>query len=212
MNAPGRRVACGVVGLLCVLALRPARCSAQATKAYNFAANPSDLQSVGGFLGVCGLPESQLSPKSVETMKNAPATDTMKIIKKAMADKLTDEALCVGYITGLYEGWNEGNDHGVMVAHTQAAVPLNLTPVLKSMSLKEIEAIEAESRTDVACVPNHATFGDLKNTVTAYLRSQVRSNPLLRLALTSRLFPYALLHAFPCPATPPEPKSNRAKR
>lgn len=167
-------------------------------KHYDFAASPSDVQTVAGFLDVCGLPENQMPPKNVEAMKNAPATDTVKIRKKAMTAKVTDEVLCVGYVSGLYEGWKEGHDHGVLVANLHAAVPLDPSPVLKSMPTKEITAIDTEMKTDIPCVPDHVTFGDLKDAVVKYFRDELKKTPFLGLVPTSRLFPYALLNAFPC--------------
>jgi hypothetical protein len=41
-------------------------------------------------------------------------------IEKALAAKQADDSLCLGYLTGLIDGWKEGDEHGVVAAHFTA--------------------------------------------------------------------------------------------
>lgn len=191
-----RRIVRRMVGFLFILIICSTVCSGQSAK-------PSDLQSVGGFLDFCDLRDGQTSKKTAEAMGNLPPGDVIEAIKKVQADALANLSLCLGYVNGLYEGWKEGHDHGVMATHLHSAVPLDWRPALKSMSAKELDILDAEIKTDVPCVPDRATFGDLRGVVAKYLREEVKKNSLSTLALTSHLFPYALRAAFPCPAGQP---------
>jgi hypothetical protein len=69
----------------------------------------SNIQMAGGFLDVCGRPETQLSKAQMDTVKNAPPSQTMDVLKKAMDDRLAEQILCIGYVAGLIEGWKEGH-------------------------------------------------------------------------------------------------------
>jgi hypothetical protein len=200
-----------IVGLCWALVLLPLCCLAQNTTLQK-------LQTVGGFLEVCGREDPQLSKERIEAVAKAPPGEVMHAIEKVWAAGFADQTLCLGYLNGLYEGWEEGHQHGVLAATFPAGLPRlevfgaptplpDLSTALKSLSDKELETLGAALENDVPCTPDHMTFGELKEVVVKYVRGRVEESSAYRFWLTSRMFPEALREAFPCPvAKPATPK------
>ena len=164
-----------------------------------------EIQTAGGFLDVCGRKDLQASKKSMEAVEKAPTGEVIDTMKKAMDDSVADHALCLAYLAGLVDGWKEGHEHGVLAAHFPAGVPLprDVSTALKSLSDKEVGAASAAMENDVPCLPEHLTFGELKDTAVKYIRDQLTPNPFLRSVPTFRMVPLALRDAFPCPGGTP---------
>ena len=190
------------VGLCWALVLLPFCCFAQ-TATLLAPVRPQKLQTVGGFLEVCGREPTQLSKERMEAVAKAPPGEFMDALEKAWDQGLADQTLCLGYLNGLYEGWEEGHQHGVLAAKFPAGVPRDLSTAVKSLSPEEMRTTLAAFKNDVPCTPDHMTFGELQEVVVKYLRGQVKENPLFTLLLTSRMFPVALREAFPCPVGKP---------
>lgn len=159
----------------------------------------SDIQRAGGFLDVCGLKASQSPKKSMDAVLKAPTGEVIDAIHKAMDEKVAEISLCIGYLTGLKEGWKEGHEHGVMAAHFPGGVPRGLAEAeaWKSMPTEELRAMGAEMKNDVPCLPEHLTVGQLNDAVIQYIR---RQNPIMLIVPTARMVPAAMQDAFPCPA------------
>ncbi len=120
---------------------------------------------------------------------------------KVLSDANADHSMCLAYLEGLYEGWKEGNSHGVVVAHVHAPPPRDskaMEAAFESMSPKELEAVRGDLKTDVPCVPEHMTFGDLLNTAVAYFQTEEKRSPFAAAYLTANILPDALRSAFPC--------------
>jgi hypothetical protein len=183
--------------LVC-FALLSVCCSAQS-------ANPSDLQTVGGFLDFCGLKDGQISKRSLEKTKAAPPEKVVEAIQQSMRDSVADKALCLGYLNGLVEGWKEGHEHGVLAARFPAGVPKpeEMDKALKTLSAEQLKADVAGMSNDVPCLPEHLTFGDLNDAVVKGLHERADKSPFARIFLTSRTVPQVLQDAFPCPAPQP---------
>jgi hypothetical protein len=176
--------------------------------------NISELQTAGRFLDACGASADSLSKKATDALQDSLARATPDQVQakfqKAMSDSVADEALCLGYLTGLKEGWEEGHVHGVEAVFFPDGVALDISDGVKSLSTKELEAANKAMNNDVPCLPEHATLGDLKDGVIKYMRDQIRANPVLSIAPTSRLFPTSLRRAFPCTNNQPSGSGSSA--
>ncbi len=175
-------------------------------------ATPSSIGTAGGFLDVCGLKDTQLSKETMDTVKKAPTGEAMETLNKALAQKTAEVNLCLGYLKGLMEGWQEGHEHGVMAAHFPDGVPRDVTNAVKSLPDKEIDAMGAEFKNGVPCLREHISIGGIREIVVNYIRDQVTASPLMGLVPTSRMFPLALLAAFPCPTVKPAVKPSDPPR
>ena len=191
-----------IVGLFWALVLLPFCCFAQIATLLA-PVRPQKLQTVGGFLEVCGRESTQLSKERFDAVAKAPPDEFMDALEKAWDQGLADQTVCLGYLTGLYEGWKEGHEHGVLAATFPAGVPRDLETALKSLSLKELEAVRAAFENDVPCTPDDMTFGELQAVVVKYFCREFEEDPLSSILLTSRKFPEALRDAFPCPVAKP---------
>jgi len=197
-----------VIGLFCAPLLLSTSCFAQT-------ASPSDLTSAGGFLDVCGRPPGEVSKKSLDAVAKAPTSEKWDAMKKSWADATADHALCLAYLTGLYEGWEEGNAHGVFAAlcpEDLAAISAGVPRDLKSVSDQQLQAQVTAMKTDVPCTPKHITIGEVKDVVVKYIRGRVGNSGFARLASTSALVPLALRDAFPCPAEQPTKQPSKDVR
>lgn len=195
-----------MVGLCWALVLLPFCCFAQTGTLFS-PVRPQKLQTVGGFLEVCGREPSQTSKERMEAVAKVPPGEYIDALEKVMAAGFADQTVCLAYLTGVYDGWEEGHEHGVLAAKFPAGVPRDLSTALKSLSLEEVRTTLAAFKNDVPCTPNDMTFGQLQEVVVKYLRREVEKKPLFTLLLTSRMFLGALREAFPCPvAKPATPK------
>ena len=197
-----------MVGLCWALVLLPFCCFAQTASSPIAPVSPQKLQSIGGFLEVCGREWTKVSKVRMEAMRKAPLGEVSDTFEKVLAAGIADQFVCSGYLTGLYEGWKEGHEHGVLAAKFPAGVPRDLSTALKSLSDEELESTLAAFDNDVPCIPDHITSGELREVVVKYLRREVEGKILFfEILLTSRMFPEALREAYPCPvAKPATPK------
>jgi hypothetical protein len=106
-------------------------------------ASISKLLTADGFLDVCGGSESQLSKEQVAAMKSAPPSQAMDALKKGMDDRLAEEAMCIGYVAGLTEGWKEGHEHGVVAAQFPDGWPRDEKKALSALPEKQLQAASA---------------------------------------------------------------------
>jgi hypothetical protein len=160
------------------------------------AAALSDIRSLGGFLSVCGLPDSQASKFTMDRVKHDPGFDVYKVGE----EKIREQALCVAYSVGLYDGWKEGHDDGVLTTHMpDGIVPFpDLQPALKSLSTKELATLGVQMHSDLPCDSDNQTAGDVRDALVKYARNISNSNPFSGTILMSRLVHPAMLSAFPC--------------
>jgi len=160
------------------------------------AASLSDIRTVGGFLEVCGIGDSQSSKFTMERVKHDPDFK----IEKMFEEKLREQSLCLAYSLGLYEGWKEGHDDGVLTAHLpDGVVPFpDIQPALKSIPQKELAAIKSQMHTDIPCDPEKQTAGEIRDALVSYARTVSNSNPFSGVIPMSRFVHPATLAAFPC--------------
>lgn len=178
------------VALLCLI-LAPAFCFAQI-------APVSKLQTAGGFLEVCGRSDTQLSKEQTGTLKSAPVGQTMEALKKAMDDRLAEEAMCLAYVAGLAEGWKEGHEHGVTAAQFPDGWPEDEEKAVKALPLKQLQAANAAMKVDVPCIPDYVTIGQMRDILAKY----IREHPLIDPAMTHHVIWLAFQQAFPCTLQP----------
>jgi len=173
-------------------------------------AKPSDIQTVGGFLKFCGPDADFAAKRRKDAVAAAAPGRSLEALQQVMADELSDQALCLGYIAGIDEGWQEGNEHGVLASFFPEHVPsrYELEAALKKQSYEQVAAGSAAMKNDVFCTPEHMTFGDLRDTIVRYYKFQVSKNPLFAILPTARLFHEAMKDAYPCPVSAePPPKT-----
>jgi Ssp1 endopeptidase immunity protein Rap1a len=149
------------------------------------AATPPAIEDARGFLDICGL-KDKLSKENM-------AEPT---IEKALAAKQADDSLCLGYLTGLIDGWKEGHEHGVVAAHFTAGFPQDEFAAFKAMPEKERQDMGVAFKVDVPCLPDKVTLGELRDIVVKWIQDS--KDPLLSELRTSRAVELALRAAFPC--------------
>jgi Rap1a immunity proteins len=165
-------------------------------------ASISKLQTAGSFLEVCGRADTQLSREQGETVKNAPPSQVVDSLKKAMDDRLAEETMCIGYVAGLVEGWKEGHEHGVAAAQFPDGWPQDEEKALIALPLKQLQAANAAMKVDVPCIPDYVTIGQQRDIVVKYIREQQTKNPFIGIAMTHRVIWLAFQQAFPCTLQP----------
>ena len=158
----------------------------------------SKLQTADGFVEVCGQPDSQPSRDQLATMKKSPPSQLADALRKAMDDRMAEEAMCIGYVAGLVEGWKEGHEHGVAAAQFPEGWPQDQEKALAALPLKQLQAANLAMNVDVPCVPDYITIGQERDILVKY----IRSNPLLGAAMTHRVIWLAFQEAFPCKLHP----------
>lgn len=158
----------------------------------------SKLRTAGGFLEVCGRTDTQLSKEQGETVKNAPPSQMMDSLKKAMDDRLAEETMCIGYVAGLIDGWREGHEHGVAAAQFPDGWPKDEQKALAALPLKQLQGASAAMKLDVPCIPDYVTIGQERDILVKY----IRDNPFVGIALTQRVMWLAFQQAFPCTMQP----------
>jgi hypothetical protein len=165
-------------------------------------ASVSKLVSAGGFLEVCGLSDTQPSKEQIATMKSAPPPQAMGALQKALDDRLAEEAMCVGYVAGLTDGWKEGHTHGVVAAQFPDGWPKDEDKAIKALPLKQLESADAAMKVDIPCIPDYVTIGQERDALVKYIREQQKTNPLIGIALTRHVIWLAFQQAFPCTLQP----------
>jgi len=170
-------------------------CSAQV-------ASISKLQTAGSFLEVCGRAETQLSKEQGESVKNAPVGQTIDALKQAMNDNLREQTMCLAYVAGLIEGWEEGHEHGVTAAQFPDGWPKDEEKALKALPLKQLQSANAAMKVDVPCIPDYVNIGQERDILVRYIREQQANNPFIGVAMTHRVMWLAYQQAFPCTMQP----------
>jgi hypothetical protein len=160
----------------------------------------SKLVLAGGFVEVCGRPDTQLSLEQGESVKKAAVGQTIDALKQAMNDRLAEEVMCLGYVAGLTEGWKDGHEHGVMAAQFPDGWPEDEQKAIKALPLKQLQASNAAMKVDVPCIPGYVTIGQERDILVKYIRDS--KNPFFNVALTSHAMWLAFQQAFPCTLQP----------
>jgi hypothetical protein len=161
----------------------------------------SKLLTAGGFLDVCGLSEMQLSKEQVATMKSN-ASQGMAAFNKAMDDRLAQEAMCIGYVAGLTDGWQEGHEHGVVAAQFPDGWPQDEEKAFSALPTKTLQAANSAMKVDVPCIPDYVTIGQERDIIVKYIQEQQKTNPLIGLAMTRHVMSLAFRQSFPCTLHP----------
>lgn len=172
-----------------LLAVCTASCS---TMCFAQVAPVSKLQTTNGFLEVCGRTDLQLSKEQVETMrKNAQAGQPMDAFKQAMNDSLTEQAMCLGYVAGLIQGWKEGHEHGVTAAQFPDGWPQDEEKAIKALPLRQLDSASAAMKVDVPCIPDYVTIGQERDIILKrkYVLYAKVTRTLLRCPITALLRP-----------------------
>lgn len=161
----------------------------------------NDLRTAGGFLEVCGQPETTISKKQLETLKNAPPSQTMDAFNKALSDRTTEVAMCFAYVAGMIDGWKDGHEHGVAAAQFGDEWPKDEKKAFEALPLKQLQSASAAMSRDVPCIPDYVTIGQERDIVVKYIRDQQsKGNFLIGIALTPHVMWLAYQEAFQCPA------------
>lgn len=110
--------------------------------------------------------------------------------------------MCLGYVTGLTEGWKEGNEHGVTAAQFPDGWPQDEEKAVKALPLKQLQSANAAMKVDVPCIPDYVTFGQLRDILVKYIREEKEKKPFITAAMTHRVIWLAFQQAFPCTMQP----------
>jgi hypothetical protein len=161
----------------------------------------SKLLTAGGFLEVCGREATQLSKEQAQELKSSPPSNSNEAFNKALADRTAEEAMCLGYVVGVKKGWREGHEHGVVAAQFPDGWPKDEQKALSALPLKQLQAARAAMKIDVPCIPDYVTVGQMRDILVKF----IRENPLLGVAMTSRVMWLAYQQAFPCTLEPKYP-------
>jgi len=159
----------------------------------------SSIQTAGGFLEVCGSPDTQMSAAQAEALKKAPPSEVPSALSKQMDNRIAEVTMCFGYLAGLIEGWKEGHEHGVVAAQFPKGWPNDEKKALDHLPLKQLESAQAAMNIDVPCIPDSITIGEERDIVVKFIRKNM---PLTK-ALTRRVVWLAFREAFPCSAQSP---------
>ena len=116
-------------------------------------------------MDLCGLADTQFSKEQMEALKSVAPSQFMAKLDKVMADKIADMRLCIGYLSGLEQGWKEGHEHGVMAAQFPEGWPKDQTKALAALPLKQLQSGQIAMRIDVPCIPDYVTIGQKRDIV-----------------------------------------------
>ena len=97
-----------------------------------------------------------------------------------MQDCLTEEAMCIGYVAGLVEGWKEGHEHGVEAAQFPDGWPQDEKNALTALPVKQLQVATAAMKVDVPCIPDYVTIGQERDILVKYIRERKKTNPFHR--------------------------------
>jgi len=142
-----------------------------------------------------------LSKEQAATLKSAPASQIIETLNEVTAQRTAEVAMCLGYLSGIEQGWKEGHEHGVIAAQFPDGWPKDEKKALAALPLKQLQAGTAAMTVDVPCIPDHVTIVQRRDIVVQYLRNE----PFTGLASTARVVWLAYQEAFPCPAQTPKP-------
>lgn len=159
----------------------------------------SSIQTAGGFLEVCGSPDTQMSVAQAEALKKALPAEMPSALSKQMDNRMAEVMMCFGYLAGLTEGWKEGHEHGVVAAQFPKGWPSDEKKALAHLPLRQLETVQAAMNVDVPCIPESITIGEERGIVVKF----IRNNMSLTTALTRRVVWLAFREAFPCSAQSP---------
>jgi len=163
---------------------------------------PADLKLASEFLKVCGRASESSKPSenNFQVMKNGPPEKFQETFQRVLDAKVAELGICIAYLEGIAEGWQEGHEHGVVAMEFPGNYPLDLNAALKTVSERQLKDASLAMNTDVPCEPQHLTSGERLRTVLDYMRNH---QLLLILSLSSRVIPLALRESYPCAATGP---------
>lgn len=161
--------------------------------------------NAGGFLDVCGHPVDRLTKERMDKVNREPASNFMTALNSALAEQLADHDMCIAYVVGLEDGWQEGHEHGVIAAQFPGAWPKDEQAALKTLPLKQLETGSTAMKTDVPCIPDYVTTGQRVDIILEYIREQEKQNPFYRAVPMRRVIYFAYQKTFVCPATAAQP-------
>ena len=171
----------------------------------------SNIQNVNGYLDICGVKEGAFSKDVGEALNRVPSSQIMESLQKAMDGSLADKNMCFAYLTGIAEGFKDGHEHGVVAAQFPEGFPKDEPAALKTLPLKQLNAASGAMKSDVHCLPEHISFGELNNTVVKYTRDAINKNGLMSLVPTYRMVQFALRDSYPCTADTSKTSANNVK-
>jgi hypothetical protein len=172
--------------------------------------HPADLKLTNNFLKVCGrASEGNLKPSehNFEAVKSVPPAKFEVAFQRALDASAAEFGLCIAYLEGIEEGWQEGHEHGVVAMQFPGNYPRDLKAALNTVSQQQLKDASLAMNTDVPCEPENLTSGDRLRKVLDYMRSH---QLLLVLTLSSRVIPLALRESYPCAGTGPQKASQAA--
>lgn len=145
---------------VCLPLFLPSTCSAQI-------APLSKLWTAGGFLEVCGRGDQELSKEQLATVKNAPPSQLTEKLKEAMADRTAEFAMCLGFVSGLQQGWKEGHEHGVIAAQFPDGWPTDEKKALAALPVKQLDAAGRAMTVDVPCIPGYVIIMSVRRKISS---------------------------------------------
>lgn len=163
----------------------------------------SKLQTAGGFLEVCGAPETQLSAAQLAAAKKALPSEMPEALYRQMDNRVAEVAMCLGFLGGLTEGWKEGHEHGVIAAQFPDGWPSDEKKALAALPLKQLQEANAAMNTDVPCIPDYVTLGQERDILVKFIQKH-----MVTIALTRHVVWLAFQESFPCPAHPSTPRPS----
>src|SRR6478672_2922258 len=99
---------------------------------------PSDIKLASGFLKVCGRESNKPSEHNLEAMKNTSPSKFSETFQRVLDAGLADLGMCLAYVEGLAEGWQEGHEHGVVAMQFPGNFPHDLQVALKAVPEKQL--------------------------------------------------------------------------
>jgi hypothetical protein len=127
----------------------------------------------------------------------------MEKLNEVTVQRTAEVAMCLGYLSGLEQGWKEGHENGVVAAQFPEGWPKDEKKALAALPQKQLQASSAAVKVDVPCIPDWVTIGQKRDIVVKYLRDQEK-HPFMTMALTAWVVWLAYHEAFPCPAQVPK--------
>src|SRR5262249_35280037 len=104
-------------------------------------AKPVDLKLASDFLKVCGSAHELFKPgdHNFEAVKNAPPAKFQETWQRALDAKTAELSICIAYLEGIAEGWQEGHEHGVVAMEFPGNFPRDLRAALQNVSQKQLQ-------------------------------------------------------------------------
>lgn len=160
-----------------------------------------DIQQAGGFAKVCGRDDTAISEANAAVLKSNKTGDFTALLFRAQDAALVDREICITYLSGLIDGWQEGHQHGVDVMLFPAGIPNtdHYGAALKSLPIEQLKIGAAASKADPMCVPEHITQGEVLTVVVRYIKADIAKNTWTSMIPTARMVHPALKGTYRCP-------------